>query len=523
MPAVIRTLEEIDNSINRPVIFDIIQQIKEITQIKNENAIFYPGDLETNKQPGSSIDDNSRSPLLISGRYLSIEVEQEYDTDYISSTATYRKEYLPFFYDPALDVELKVIYAIVKTVIKFSYRTNSKTEATRWYDAMRLRIAQYMNAHLHSVSYHIPIPMSYVWLLDQIYELRENQGGYGQTFEQYVKSNMSDKISLVSDLTGKNRLLAIKERQGFIEGQYTFDALPDKIEIDKDTGTYQIGFEYSFNYDKPFQCYMRYPIMVHNQLLPEEFVDIHKLDYDTDRKINQFPVSFGAMQLYRTDLDPYITAHPFNYLVIPPFDEFRINKDIPGTGTVFTALCSVLENDKRDILNLEELGDLCLDEDILDFIKTSEYRYITQPYKSIIQLHLYENETPIDQKILICDSHLNIRSTVDLDIRKTFRLRLSLMIDLSYLDTASLNRLKLYPRAFVKIIEAANESLINHPELNDIYHKNVLQERDFQQIYQYLTSKATSSRDRAQFNTVEVLFIIALKKNDPALFDPQQV
>jgi hypothetical protein len=55
--------------------------------------------------------------------------------------------------------------------------------------------------------------------------------------------------------------------------------------------------------------------------------------------------------------------------------------------------CSIDTSDQRTLVNLEELGDVEIDKDIMQFGKESEYPYMHKLYKSILQIHLYRDAT----------------------------------------------------------------------------------------------------------------------------------
>ena len=487
MPNISITLPENSQSITRPVIFDIISQVEEITKIDKNTKIFYPGDTQRMQTPGSDIDsDTERFASFNTDRINFIEVEEDYDKDSLATTAVSRVEHIAIFDDPSLRVRICPIYGKSSVTINFSYRCPSKTEALRWRDDMRIRISQMRDINLHSIHYHYPVPLQYLVILKRIYELRENTEAYGQSFQEYVMSFSGQKMVLTSDLVNKDTRLVIPEVQSRIVGMFDFDAIPNKIERDETNGVYTIAFSYKFEYEKPIGCNMRYPVMIHNQLLPAYCVDFTDDAYDLDKVNKSFPLSLYALNAFETDTIMNGRVNSDYILRIPSFDDFIIKQVYPGTGTVFLALCAV-DEDKKTLCNLNELGEIILDNDIMTFIRESEYPYITKLYHSILHVGLYRNEFLTDTRSLTCDNSLNIKATNELNLRNQHRIRLSIVCDLTMLTKEALERLKRYPKAFVKIIAAINELLKHHPDFVNLGNLSVITTRDLNAVYQLLT------------------------------------
>jgi hypothetical protein len=208
--------------------------------------------------------------------------------------------------------------------------------------------------------------------------------------------------------------------------------------------------------------------------------------YDLDKVNKSFPLSLYAMNSFETDTVMNGAVNTNYVLRLPDYDDFRLNQFHAGTGSVFIALCEV-DQDKKTLCNLRELGDVALDEDILKFIQDSEYPYLSKLYQSILHVDLYRNEFLTDIRTLTVNSQLDISAVQPLDFRNQHRIRFSIVCDLTLLSKSAIDRLKLYPKAFVKIIAAINELLKNHPDFVNLGNKNRITALDFNAVYQALT------------------------------------
>jgi len=68
-------IPETEQTIIRPIIIDMVKQISEITKIDNNIKILFPGDIGKMHQSGSTIDSDSREPLLSTGLATEVQLD----------------------------------------------------------------------------------------------------------------------------------------------------------------------------------------------------------------------------------------------------------------------------------------------------------------------------------------------------------------------------------------------------------------------------------------------------------------
>lgn len=487
MPNISLTLPDISQSVTRPALFDIIAQVQDLTGIDKATKIFFPGDIQKMQTAGSDLDaKGDRLAIFNTDHYTFIDVEEDYDQSSIGTTAVTQAEHLPVFQDPKLKVLLSPVYATTQITINFKYASPSKAEALRWRDTIRMRVSQMRDINLHKITYHYQLPLVALEILQEIYAKREAVLGYEETVEEYITAHCTPRLTLIGDIVGKEAILAISETQSRIIGMYGFDAIPDKPERDDGKGIWMVSFSYKFSYEKPIAVHMKYPVMVHNQLINPEFTTFVDQQYDLDKVNKTFSASLYALNAFESDttMNTLRTAKPI--IRIPIFDDYPIEQFQNATGTVLIALTEVAD-DKRTLLNLKELGDIVLDADILQFVQESEYPFIGKFYESILSLSYYRDEFLGSTGSLICSSNGDVKAKADLNLRKQNRVRLSIVTDLTLLTPQALSRLLLYPKALVKIISAINEILRSHPDFVNYGRKDKLTLAEFDPIYQMLT------------------------------------
>ena len=469
MPSIYSTIVEKEQSITRPAIYAIVDQIKEITKISKDVQVRFTGDINKQQSNSSGIDDNKdRFTKFNSDRYIFIEVDEDFDKESVGTTSNGKNEHNPIFLDKNLYVVINPIYYTSNVNINFKFRTTSKNEAIAWRDDIRVHVSRMRDVNLHKIDYHYSIPDHFLEVIKEIHRLRENYLPYGDSLHQYLLEHSVDRVKVIGDITGTDFEYAIAETQIRILGKFDFDVLPDKIEREDENGVYEISFSYSFNYQKPMACYMKYPISVHNQLLDFKYVSFTNYNYQPDKEQARFSRSLGA--LYNFESNKIIgDVHRFEGAIkIPHYDDFLIPHKQIASATIFTALIEVDTTDNKTLLNLYELGDFMLDKDLLDWIKNGEYLYICDIYKSILNISLYRNDYLVRDNSLYCDSSLNIISKQTLNLRNQYRIRMSIIIDISILKYESIYRVIKNKKIIQLILPELNAYINNSPDFEPL-------------------------------------------------------
>ena len=474
MPNISLTVSGTEQSVLRPIIMDMVKQIQDVTKIATDTLILFPGDIEKTYQPGSTIDkpteDRSR---FLNNNMIHIEVDEDYNRDAVLSTAVTRPEHVPIFVDNKLRVVIRPVYSPTTVSINFKFRSKSKSTISRWRNDIRMRISMMRDVNLHQISYHYLIPDDIIRVLTEVHRLREAVAPYNESFATYLTTNSTTRLTELSNQSGIDTKLGIAETQMRIVGYFDFDGVPDKIEQDTESDTYIGSFTYKFNFDKPIACNMIYPVMIHNQILDTNFRPPEE-SYNLDNQIASYSESFGALSYFEitNKMDKLTGKSPG--VILPPFDEFVPSSVVVDTSPIFSALCQISDEDKRTLINLKELDFILIDADILDFIMLSEYPFLRDPYKSILHVDLYKNNSISNRPGVNVDKDLNVIADEDLDFRINYRVRFSLVTNLDLLSEEALDRLRRFPIAMVKILQAIMESLRNNFDFTNLSKYSVI-------------------------------------------------
>ena len=514
MPVVNLALHDISQNVTRPVIQSVVIQICEYTKIPKSTKVFFPGDINMMPSAGSAENEADRTARFSSARYLFIEIEEQDDQDAIQATALSRIEHPPIFLDNELRVRFAPIYSDSQVTINFKYRTNSLNEAQFWARDMRMRVTAMRDIYLHRVQYHYLIPLSVEELIEAIHTLREARAPYGQPLGHYLKTHLTNRARIVADSVAQNKRLAIAEARTRIQGYFDFSVLPEKPQRQDDSGTYEIGFSYKFSYDKPLGLNLRFPIMVHNQLLDPKYTQADLSNKDFTQLEGIRSMSVDAMREFEIATAVNRAYKQYQPIRIPSFDDFTTEYVDKGLSEVLTVLCQA-SDDPRLLFNLQDLKDHYIDPDILSFIAQQEHNYITKPYGSIIQAELFIDDKRAAMSECIVKPNLDVVCAKDIDLRKTYRVRISVVNDFSRLPRESLRRLCLDPKACTRILAGANEVLRYSPNFVSLYGQKRLEAYQLTEIFFLISGQGAGMSGSLELSAVWLHEQLKLLKDIP--------
>ena len=477
MPNLVVSLSNIESSVERPIVCDIVRQVMQITQISHRTPIRFYGDEAKAAQKNSGIShDPIAENLWEHDERLSIEIEEDFDKDRLLSTAITAPENLLIFKDAALGIIMKPVYATSDVSVRIKYRARDKNQASRWRNDIAARTSMMRSVILHELRYHYEIPEVFLVLLREVHRLRERVAGYGESFEEYFTERLTSNASVLTNLAGAADLWAVSEKQIRVQGYFEFEGVPDKPEREGDHDAWTVACAYHFKYDKPVSCNLAYPLVVHNQVLSAPYRPTERAYslYDHQRAESITGHAFAA---FETDTAALLYRSS-NGVAIPNFDTFTPASIVTATVRVLMALSTVSAEEPHALFSLAELPDLALDVDVVDFLQHSEYPFMGVTYASIFCLSLYAGRNVRASGALTCSADLEIRAAAALALRTTHRVRLGLVVDLSLLSADALARLKNYPRAAIKIAKAIDAALRGCGGQPDI-RKNRLSAEDY--------------------------------------------
>lgn len=449
-------LTEVDNSISRPVIYEIARQIMERTNIPPDIRINFKDQAESVFQPGSETNAAPyTAPALAGDSQLYIDAIETPMLEMITTEDVAKDNtHPPLFNDDALGIVVMPIKKQMDVVITFRFKSNSRTFADRWKNDIWARIANQRDLDMHTVKYRYPFPEQYVQLLKYFHALREKVAGYNEDFDTYFNNHCDQTLTSVSNLSGSIATIQKPETQTRILGWFDFQGEPEKANKDAESSTWTTEFSYRFKYEKTTHAVLRFPVAIHNQMVDsrlfgrmQKLLEEKKLSYS---KITEAALFFETAQ----GLDRLMVRKP-KQMRIPAHDTIAYTQYVPHTHT----LCSVLVelDPKSDILfNLEDMEHFGFNSDVLDYIRAEGYKWMTKPYACMLNASLYRDHYLTAPTNLIIDEKLNVRALGGTDIRKVNRVRIGFSDNICQVQPEALVRLNNHRAAFKSLVKAGN-------------------------------------------------------------------
>lgn len=488
MPSVTIPLPDIEQIVVRPSVYQVIDQVRDILGMSKDVEVIYAGKRGVVRATGSAISElnQENEAKFTSDDYVTVDVIEDYDIDAVQEVNAHSWDNAPIFSDAKLNFSLRPIYLPSKMEITFSYRSTSETEVRQWIATQITKANRGRETSLHHIVYSFPIPAEFLYVLADVHTLREKNEGYGDSLMDYFNKHRVSRVTTLTDQAGAKSIPVIHEKQSQIVGSFDFTVSPEKPEYDRDKGIWQTKFVFRYTYWRPDQCFLHYPIAVHNEFMPDIYTKYLEdiVDYDTTKAY--YSHGMNALSSFALGARNSIPRYPDQPLHIPSFDTFKPEVK-QHTATVFIARC-FLDETKHDLLSLTDLGDYEIDQDILDFLKT-ESPHLSKLFFSVFHVEHYLNgELQSYDKIEVTDD-LMVRSIAPLSMRDVHHVRLAALPEITTPLYNALKRLSKHPKAFLKVVAAFNELLATDPDFGSLSNYEKLEEWMFTSVYRifYMT------------------------------------
>lgn len=468
MPQILLSHPDMDQTITRVVAYDLIRHVMKMTGIdEKKTSIYYPDTEEQTYQPGSSIGADSIENELKPDTFnqLSITVNEEQDITFMNATNVFTPEHLFTFQDKALNITIRPSYAVMNLDIAVQFRTRDKNGAYRWRDQIRQKISAGQMTYLHDITYSYFLDDKLWITLQALYNTREKQAGYGDTFDAYLAEHLSGDVTTMVGLNGQNGVRAVRETQGELLGWFDFEGQPEHGGRDGVGDIWTLSFSYHLQYSKPTTSLMVYPIVVHNQLIDSRLRPTYPYIKTQEQTQQKAPLSKAAGKKFETDT-PMIEMIRGQGLRIPNFDEFASAITVPHLLPMVTAAVLIDPANPQFLMSfMGTLDTYVIDPDILAWMQ-EEAPYMSQYGQSIFHVTLYEFGTPnLNGKVKV-DGNLNVTLVNPPDLRVPYHVMLSINRDIGGLPAAAKERIRFHCKALIRVLKVISDRFAG---LNDSY------------------------------------------------------
>lgn len=467
MPAVNWELLEVQKNITRPVIDTVVRDYFELLGLGGSSIeVRFKGDADAISVPGSTLDHKERFVRLSTDEYLDVEYEEDYDENAVRSTPITRRESPYIFWDKTTGLAVAPVRQELKSTITLKIHCKDKQRVGILLRKYKTLISRDVDQIAHKLSYSYDVPPSILNCMIDVYKLRENIAGYMEDFDTWFDGNFIPGKVTAYSIDGKNPVCKIAESS--IRSVTYFesgDEVPKK-EKEDDAGGWYAELRLGFYWQRVESMTVYYPIMVHNQIMREQYllIDPYKALYGgqyTDPMYQHYPTN-GYNETgvggKRTDLLSRFTyAHrgvyekmSFKGVNDPVYDDWLGPlQDGPYVGYA-TFIRQLVVKDFNDPTYLQTLGSFWnyeLSEHAMEYILGTKDT-INKSTDNVFSITAYKENKITNQFDLKIDEENNIHFREPIGDRDVFHVLYSVCTDPSLLTDEAVERLGCYPFFF---------------------------------------------------------------------------
>lgn len=412
-----------DFSISRKVHRNAIEEILRQTGLDvNTFPIVFEEDIQSVRRTESF--DSPTEPRLTTEYRNAVFVTavERFTEDKLLNTpmVVYRKT--PLLLDELVGLSARSVFMNTEVALTLRFRFESQAAMNVWRRQLAYKEKKVVLAHRFSVNYDYSLPKELGLFVGHIHKLQENQAGYGRSLSDYVKSIIKVPYNYRSNTNNSYRSIVFAEEQkgtvGSVQGELVYN------DQTKESGIFEVSFEYVFHYEQPTHVHCEIPIIVHNQLIASPFINEwlmpkNKKDPETNVSVDT------TLALEPEYITQYLGDGGKRML---PFDDYYPKVIMPNTRTLLMFPVQVVQSDLHLVVNMDDLTEEYLDPRVKRFIVNNfdtTKRYLDGPY----HLELIElNDIELRYDFTL-ESNGDIRTVNPMNLRMRYYLRISYIDD----------------------------------------------------------------------------------------------
>lgn len=453
MPKFSYPIPDVYATITRPVALAIVRSVAGVSGIPENTFIEYSGEQQGIPTWRTTLNQSTFDPTQTSRGFLFSKVkvtyEEESNSDAIFPTAYHYPDNTVAWADSDLGILLATQREKVRARISFTYRTADKNEAQRWRNDMQQKMKAHFVDEIFQADYRYLLPPELFLFIQNLHTMRESQAGYGDTFDEYFKEKVIADYTILTTVAGTEPILSFRETQLDILGNFEFDSPPLEEKLDNGNAS-EITFSYRFGYERPVKYIMHYPLVIHNQVIKPEMRIATRLyetadqDGQTSASMQRYWKMFSNMALWQKNLG--------RGSIIPSYDDWLPTTTVKDTANLAQFLIRVDPDNPRKVLNLQDLGKSSFDPLLIEYMKAT-HQNLTKRTGSSVNITIYANDRMMDPRNVLVDENLVIQTLTDMDLRTTYRVRVSLFTQLLAMHPDAADFLKWNPPYLNMIID----------------------------------------------------------------------
>lgn len=454
-----------DEDIKR-MIKDVVSDYKVFLSIPKDFIVHISNDFDEIMEKKYGESEPSNQPRT---RKIEVHYEENNEDFQDNSVMNKAEEEYCVFKDTESNVKLAPVIKSFKYTLTVEITAKSKSILNAAIGKIRSRDAVIRKNFRHNnISTSCYIDNRAVILLNEINEKRKTLYP-NEKVSDYIKKYRNDTLVTTNSSGADNakNILGIKTNFSNIYSMLTTEANGLKAEYNSDNKNYNLTLNFDLYLNLPIALNASYPSVIFNKPLNKLFVqsiDPYELHIGEPRYIDEFD------KISRVHPEIY-TDRTINYVSIPLWDTHILPEVGSSYRRIFSALLDATgHNPLVSVMNLEHMSTkVKIKDEFIAFFKNGEYQYILSLFKSVFLLNVFEDDKIISNSYITIDSDLNIFVSKQMDIKKLYRVSLSICL------SPNLLTLEAYKRAMLAdMFSKLNNILVINGIFNfELYDLNI--------------------------------------------------
>lgn len=435
MPVVQIPIAETDTAMQRNIYKDVVDKILKETRYSQSAEVEFNESFGSVKNRMSYKNRKEKHLRTQNSDVVFVDVVEQYDEVRLMEKLREGNRSAPLIEDPKLGFSVTTSYMPVVTTLNIKFRFQSKTELNTFSKQLAIKEKLTPLRYEFNVHYDYPLSFSIIHFVKHMYELRENQAGYNDTITDYTKSIVKAPYEQRSNETGSFSILTFKEAQKGIEGYFDSEMVYNEKESQE--GIHILDVSFVYKYERPSGFIVHFPVIVHNQLIDKQYFEKWFNIPDTKESKNQDVLESRIIR--DTTRRKHYMENDYNRAF--EYTDWLPQYPYPSMKTYLTIPICVDPNNLKAVFNLNDYAPKFIPAPVLSYItkfKDDISTYLANPYMLEIfsvnsNIRDFEEEQRYSYSI---DNDGNITTTLDMELRERYFLRLSYLTDLTVLDSA---------------------------------------------------------------------------------------
>ena len=212
-------------------------------------------------------------------------------------------------------------------------------------------------------------------------------------------------------MNGGGSRLAITELQTDVIGFFDFTA-PPQHDKHEEGSAWEISFDYIVRFDKPSAIQIAYPLLVHQQMLPEHWFNTHGA-YRPWLRPKRSSASRRAFDAVCNQTKPAASDN-VGGMQYPTYDDWYPLIKQKDTNSILRVLCSIDPADRKYIERFNGFGIFDINPRFLAFMR-KHYQYVFKKEESPFVLELWDGWDLIDPTQIETNAALGRRTAAVID------------------------------------------------------------------------------------------------------------